>query len=100
MVPAKCPISCQRGSACPFSLIPADSRLVNHTGYKDKEHQKAPQEVQEYMGRVQTCCSRVCDKALAAAADRAESLLQSKGTDWPRGPTCSPSTSPCLLFAI
>ena len=103
MVPAKCPISCQRGSACFFSLISADSRLINHTGYEDKEHRKAPQEiqgVQEYIGRVQMCWSRACGKALAAAEDRAESLAQSKGTDWPHGPTCSPSTSPCLLFAI
>lgn len=46
------------------------------------------------------CWSCVCDKAVAAAADRAESLLQPEGADWPHGPACSPSTSPCLLFAV
>lgn len=80
-----------------------DSQSLYPVGYKDKEYQKAPQEiqeVQEYMGRVQMCWSRACDTALAAAADHAESLSHPKGTDWPWDLTCCPSTSPCLLFAV
>lgn len=76
-MPVKCPISCQRGSTCFLSLSPEDSMLLNGAGYKDKRYQKASQE--KYTGRVQMCWSHMCDKALAAAVDSAESLSQLKG---------------------
>lgn len=83
------------------------SKSFYPVGYKDKEYQKAPQEiqgVQEYMGKVQMCWSCVCDKAVAAAAERAENLSQPKGADWPRGPACSPQYQPlpcvCCLVKV
>lgn len=65
------------GSTRFLSLSPEVSRLVNGAGYKDKEYQKASEE--KYMGRVQMFWSHMCDKALAAAVDSAESLSGVKG---------------------